>query len=69
MRWVLLWAVLLLGAATVYGLIGLRLWRAGKALVRELGAAADRLDAVSSALEAGADWNQPHEAWRREAAT
>ena len=52
MRWVLLWTALVVGAAVVYGVLGLRLWRAGKALVAELGAATARLDEASARAEA-----------------
>jgi hypothetical protein len=51
-RWVLLWTALLVGAAVLYGVLGLRLWRAGKALVAELGAATARLDEASVRAEA-----------------
>ena len=50
MRWVLLWAVLLLGAALVLFLLGRRLWRQAKALTVELGTATDRLTALTDRL-------------------
>ena len=50
MRWVLLWAVLLLGAALVFFLLGRRLWRQAKALTVELGTATDRLTALTDRL-------------------
>jgi hypothetical protein len=49
-RWVLLWAVLLLGAALVFFLLGRRLWRQAKALTVELGTATDRLTALTDRL-------------------
>lgn len=50
--WTLLWAVLLAGAGFVFFRIGLSLWRKAAALLTELGAAAERLSAVSAELEA-----------------
>lgn len=50
--WVLLWAVLIVGALALYGLLGLRLWRQGKALTRELSEASARLADVTEALDA-----------------
>ena len=50
MIWVLVWAVLAIGATVVLGLLGLRLWRQAKALTRELGAASERLAEVSTQL-------------------
>lgn len=47
-RWVLLWAVLLLGAGVFYVLMGLRLWRAGKALLAESAIVTERLAAVGA---------------------
>ena len=49
--WVLLWLVLLAGAAGVFFLIARSLWRKAGALLRELGTAADRLGAVSEGLQ------------------
>lgn len=48
--WLLLWTLLVLGAAGVFFLLGRRLWRQGKALGHELGAAADRFSAVADRL-------------------
>lgn len=48
--WLLLWTVLVLGAAGVFFLVGRRLWRQGKALVHELDAAADRFSVVADRL-------------------
>lgn len=53
--WVLLWAVLIVGALALYGVLGLRLWRQGRALTRELAEASARLAEVSEALDALAD--------------
>jgi hypothetical protein len=49
-RWVLLWVVLVLGAALVFFLLGRRLWRQAKALTVELGTATDRLTALTDRL-------------------
>jgi hypothetical protein len=59
MKWVLLWAVLIVLALAVYGVLGLRLWRQGKALTAELAAASQRLAEVTAALEDLADRTQP----------
>jgi hypothetical protein len=67
MRWVLLWVVLVLGAAAVLGLIGRNLWRKAKALTGEMSAASERLSAVASSLAdlqeraggADDDWARP----------
>ena len=48
--WVLLWFVLVLGAAGLFALLGVRLFRQAKALVRELSAVSDRLAQVSEAV-------------------
>jgi hypothetical protein len=48
--WFLLWAVLVLGAAGVFFLLGRDLWRKGKALARELGTATDQLTALTDRL-------------------
>jgi hypothetical protein len=53
--WVLLWAVLLLGAGLVLGLLGRMLWRKAKALTREVGEATEGLTAVLAALNDVAD--------------
>ncbi len=50
MRWFLLWSVLVLAAAGVFFLLGRNLWRTSRALVRDLGAAADRLDVLTERL-------------------
>ena len=49
--WTLIWVFLLLGAATVFFLIGRSLWRKAKVLLTELGSAAERLGAVSEGLQ------------------
>jgi hypothetical protein len=51
-RWVLLWTVLLLAAAAVYALLGVRLWRSAKGLLRELREAADRLEGAAGGVAA-----------------
>ena len=50
MIWVAVWAVLLLGAATVFFLLGRDLWRKAKTLTRELGVATDRLTEITDRL-------------------
>ncbi len=50
MIWVALWAVLLLGAAGVFFLLGRDLWRKAKTLTRELGTVTDRLAAITDRL-------------------
>lgn len=49
--WLLLWTVLVAGAAALVFVLGRRLWRQAKALTRELGTAADRFGAVTDRLE------------------
>jgi len=44
--WVALWAVLIVGALVVLGLLGLTLWRKSKALLRETSAASAQLAAI-----------------------
>jgi hypothetical protein len=51
MIWVAVWAVLLLGAALMFFLLGRDLWRKAKALTRELGTATDRLSQIADQLE------------------
>jgi hypothetical protein len=48
--WVLVWVLLVLGAALVFFLLGRRLWRQAKALTAELGAATDRLTGLTDRL-------------------
>jgi hypothetical protein len=48
--WVLVWLVLVLGAAVVLGLLGRDLWRRLRLLTRELGAATDRLTELTDRL-------------------
>jgi hypothetical protein len=48
--WVLVWLVLVLAAAAVLGLLGRDLWRRSRLLVRELGAATDRLTEITDRL-------------------
>ena len=50
MRWVLLWVVLVLAAATVLGLLGRSLWRKAKALTAEMTAASVRMSAVAASI-------------------
>jgi hypothetical protein len=49
--WVLIWAVLLVGSAGVFFLLGRSLWRKLKAVTRELALASERLGAVSDGLQ------------------
>ena len=53
--WVLIWAVLVLAALGVVGLLGLSLWRRLKLLLTELSAASDRFSEISAKLEAVAE--------------
>jgi hypothetical protein len=48
--WFLVWLVLVLAAAAVLGLLGRDLWRRSRLLVRELGAATDRLTEITDRL-------------------
>ncbi|MDQ1626058.1 MAG: hypothetical protein QOJ49_1556 [Actinomycetota bacterium] len=48
--WALLWFVLVIAAAGLFALLGIRLFRQAKALVRELSAVSDRLAQVSEAV-------------------
>jgi hypothetical protein len=48
--WVVVWVVLVLGAAAVFGLLGLTLWRKGKALIAEMGIASEKLTAALATL-------------------
>lgn len=48
--WVLIWAVLIIGSAGVFFLLGRSLWRRTKAFGHELTQATDRLAAVTEAL-------------------
>lgn len=48
--WLLLWTVLVAGAATVLFLLGRRLWRQAKVVTRELAVAGDRLAELSDRL-------------------
>jgi hypothetical protein len=48
--WVLLWVLLVLGAALVFFLLGRRLWRQVKALTAELSTATDRLTELTDRL-------------------
>ena len=50
--WLLLWTLLVAGAAGVFFLLGRRLWRSAKALTAELGAAADRFAVVADQFSA-----------------
>ena len=53
--WALLWAVLLVGAGLVLGLLGRTLWRKVKALTRELGESSQRLTGLLARLDDPAD--------------
>ncbi len=55
MLWFAVWTLLVLAALGVFALLGLSLWRKGVALARELGAAAERLSAVTQRLEEARD--------------
>jgi cytochrome c-type biogenesis protein CcmH/NrfG len=48
--WVLVWVVLVLGAALVFFVLGRRLWRQVKALTAELSTATDRLTVLTDRL-------------------
>lgn len=50
MLWVLVWVLLVLGAALVFFLLGRRLWRQIKALTAELSTATDRLTVLTDRL-------------------
>lgn len=52
MIWVLVWAVLVLAAAALLGLLGLQLWRQSRSLVSDIGAATARLSEVADRLAA-----------------
>ncbi|MDQ1641145.1 MAG: hypothetical protein QOJ90_496 [Actinomycetota bacterium] len=58
--WALLWFVLVLGAAGLFALLGVRLFRQAKALVRELSAVSERLAQVSEAVTHMAPPTTPH---------
>jgi len=48
--WFLVWLVLVLAAAAVLGVLGRDVWRRSRLLVRELGAATDRLTEITDRL-------------------
>jgi len=48
--WVLVWVLLVLGAALLFFLLGRRLWRQAQALTAELGTATDRLTELTDRL-------------------
>jgi hypothetical protein len=50
--WVLVWVLLVLGAALLFFLLGRRLWRQARALSAELGTATERLTELTDRLEA-----------------
>jgi hypothetical protein len=50
MIWVLIWAVLVIGALAVLFVLGRRLWRQTKALSRELSVVSERFAEVSDRL-------------------
>lgn len=79
--WWVIWTVLVLGAAGVFVLIGVRLWRAATALLRELNASAAEfgrladgiaeLDAARAEQRFGPDLTatpQQREQWRQQRA-
>ena len=51
MVWVLVWAVLAVGALAVLSVLSWRLWLRGKALVFELGAAGERWASLGHSLD------------------
>ena len=51
MVWVLVWTVLAVGAVVVLSFLGWRLWRAGKALSHEIGAAGANWASLGRALD------------------
>ena len=51
MIWVLLWFVLIVGGALVLGLMGLEVWRKGKALGADIAEASRRIDAAMTPLQ------------------
>jgi ketopantoate reductase len=53
--WIGLWVALVLGAGAVLGLLGLRLWRKGTALIAEMGTASENLTAILDQLNDLAD--------------
>ncbi|MGC5166245.1 hypothetical protein [Luteimicrobium sp. DT211] len=50
--WTLVWWVLALGAVATFALVGLRLWRAGRGLLRELSAAGRAFEDLSRSIDA-----------------
>jgi hypothetical protein len=50
--WTLVWWLLALGAVATFVLVGLRLWRAGKGLLRELSAAGRAFEDLSRGIDA-----------------
>ncbi|GAA4833439.1 hypothetical protein GCM10023221_07350 [Luteimicrobium xylanilyticum] len=50
--WTLVWWVLALGAVATFALVGLRLWRSGKALFAELSAAGRAFEDLSRSIDA-----------------
>ena len=52
MLWVLVWVLLVLGAALLFFLLGRRLWRQAKEVTGELGTATERLSELTDRLEA-----------------
>ena len=64
--WTLVWWLLALGAIATFVLVGLRLWRAGKGLLKELSAAgrafedlSRNIDAATAAQQAGQEEIRP----------
>ena len=51
MLWFLLWFVLVVAAAVFLGFLARNLYRRAKALMREAAAAADRLGAITAAMD------------------
>ena len=49
--WVLIWSLVVLGSLAFLGLVGLRLYRKGAVLARELQTASERFEAVGERLD------------------
>lgn len=49
--WFVIWVLLVLGALAVFVLIGLRLWRSAKELLKELGASAEASTRLAERIE------------------
>ena len=51
MIWFAVWAVLVIGTVAGAALLGLRLWRSGKALLRQLNETAEVMDRLQARIE------------------